>query len=114
MKKYQQCTRCVMDTSDSSIAFDEQGVCNHCCHFDEVTRREWFPNEEGSRKWAATADQIRLAGKGQEYDCILGLSGGVDSSYLALRSKTGGCGLWLCMSTRAGIANWPSPILKLL
>jgi len=90
MKKYQQCTRCVMDTSDTSITFDEQGVCNHCCHFDEVTRREWFPNEEGARKWAAMADQIRLAGKGQEYDCILGLSGGIDSSYLALKVKDWG------------------------
>lgn len=90
MKKYQQCTRCVMDTSDPSITFDEQGVCNHCRHFDQVTRREWFPNEEGARKWAAMADQIRLAGKGQEYDCILGLSGGVDSSYLALQVKDWG------------------------
>jgi N-acetyl sugar amidotransferase len=79
-----------MDTSDPSITFDPQGVCNHCRHFDEVTRREWFPNEEGARKWAAMADQIRLAGKGQEYDCILGLSGGIDSSYLALKVKDWG------------------------
>ena len=90
MRKYQQCTRCIMDTSDPSITFDPQGVCNHCRHFDEVTRREWFPNEEGARKWAAMADQIRLAGKGQEYDCILGLSGGIDSSYLALKVKDWG------------------------
>lgn len=90
MNDNQQCTRCVMDTSDPEITFDSHGVCNHCRHFDEVTRKEWFPNEEGARKWAALADQIRVAGKGQEYDCILGLSGGVDSSYLALKVKDWG------------------------
>lgn len=79
-----------MDTSDPEIVFDEQGVCNHCRHFDEVTRKEWFPNEEGKRKWTVMAEQIRLAGQGQEYDCILGLSGGVDSSYLALKVKDWG------------------------
>lgn len=79
-----------MDTSDPEISFDAQGVCNHCHHFDEVTRREWFPGEEGSRKWAVLAKQIRAVGRGQEYDCILGLSGGVDSSYLALKVKDWG------------------------
>jgi aminotransferase len=87
---YRQCVRCVMDTSDPDITFDAQGVCNHCRHFDEVTRKDWFPNEEGERRWAAQVEQIRAAGKGKEYDCILGLSGGVDSSYLALRVKDWG------------------------
>ena len=78
-RKYQQCVRCVMDTSDAEISFNEHGVCNHCRQFDETSRKEWFPNAEGARKWADMTDQIRAAGKGQEYDCILGLSGGVDS-----------------------------------
>ncbi len=81
----QQCTRCVMDTSDADIQFDADGVCNHCRRFDAVTRQNWFPNEEGKRRWAAIAEDIRRAGKGKDYDCILGLSGGVDSSYLALK-----------------------------
>lgn len=79
-----------MDTSDPEIKFDAQGVCNHCLHFDEVTRNEWFPNEEGARKWSLMVEHIRHVGKGQEYDCILGLSGGVDSSYLALKVKDWG------------------------
>lgn len=83
--KYQCCTRCVMDTTDSEITFDSQGVCNHCRQFNERAGREWFPNEEGRRRWAEMVQQIKASGKGQEYDCILGLSGGVDSSYLALK-----------------------------
>lgn len=90
MRKYQQCTNCVMDTTDPEIVFDAVGVCNHCREFDEIKNECWFPNEEGARKWAAMVDNIHLAGKGQEYDCILGLSGGVDSSYLALKVKDWG------------------------
>jgi N-acetyl sugar amidotransferase len=90
MKKYQQCTRCVMDTSDPDITFDGQGICNHCFHFDQVTRKEWFPNDEGARKLSVSLDDIRRVGRVQEYDCILGLSGGVDSSYLAMKAKDWG------------------------
>ncbi|MDR9498529.1 MAG: N-acetyl sugar amidotransferase [Hydrogenovibrio sp.] len=86
-KKYQVCTRCVMDTTDHEISFDEQGVCTHCHEFDEVTTKRWFPNEEGKKKLEAIFSKIKQAGKNQEYDCIIGLSGGVDSSYLALVMK---------------------------
>ena len=79
------CTRCVMDESDPQIAFDADGVCNHCIEFDTVTRRHWHPDEEGARQLAGILDRIKAAGAGKEYDCILGLSGGVDSSYLALK-----------------------------
>lgn len=81
----QTCTRCVMDTSDPEIAFDATGVCNHCLEFDTSTRARWFPNEEGARRLGAIVEQIKADGAGQEYDCIIGLSGGVDSSYLALK-----------------------------
>ena len=83
--KNQTCTRCVMDTSDPLITFDAHGVCNHCNEFDAVTSKNWFPNEEGKQRWAAIVEQVKATGKGQEYDCILGLSGGVDSSYLAIK-----------------------------
>lgn len=86
-RAYQICTRCVMDTSDPAITFDDQGVCNHCIKFDTVTRAYWHPGPEGARLWAEKMDEIRAAGKGREYDCIIGLSGGVDSSYLALKLK---------------------------
>ncbi|TXI72210.1 MAG: N-acetyl sugar amidotransferase [Dokdonella sp.] len=86
-RNYQVCTRCVMDTSDRDIVFDAAGVCSHCHEFDSVTCKKWFPNAEGRERWAAAVATIKSAGIGQDYDCILGLSGGVDSSYLALRVK---------------------------
>ena len=87
---YRICARCVMDTTDPAITFDERGVCNHCRTFDEVAARNWFPNEEGARRLAAIVEAIRADGRGREYDCIIGLSGGVDSSYLALKVKEWG------------------------
>jgi aminotransferase len=83
--RHQVCSRCIMDTSDPQITFDDDGVCNHCIEFETVTRLHWFPNEQGRELWARQVEQIQTAGAGREYDCILGLSGGVDSSYLALK-----------------------------
>ena len=85
--KYKRCSRCVMDTTDFKITFDEQGVCNHCLKFDKVTSKRWFPNEEGIKKLELLIQQIKDNGKNHEYDCIIGLSGGVDSSYLAIVLK---------------------------
>lgn len=82
-RPYQICTRCVMDTSDPLIEFDEAGVCNHCRTFDAETSKLWIQGEEGRRRLEEIAVTIREEGKGKEYDCIIGLSGGVDSSYLA-------------------------------
>lgn len=85
--QYQECSRCVMDTSDPEITFDSNGVCNHCLEFDQVTRHRWFPNAEGERRLAEMIDVIKKDGEGNDYDCIIGLSGGVDSSYLAVKLK---------------------------
>lgn len=90
IRPYQICTRCVMDTTDKGITFDDAGVCNYCHEFDRVSSKNWFPNKEGAKKLDKMLEQIKAAGKGQDYDCILGLSGGVDSSYLALKSKEWG------------------------
>lgn len=84
---YQMCTRCVMDTTDPKIDFDENGECNHCRTFDTVASKRWFPNEEGKVQLKKIVNKIKQEGINQEYDCILGLSGGVDSSYLALKLK---------------------------
>lgn len=84
---YQMCIRCVMDTTDPEVTFDEQGVCNHCHEFDEVTSKNWFPNEAGRQRLAVIFNEMKEARKHHEYDCILGLSGGLDSSYLALIMK---------------------------
>lgn len=85
VRAYQICTRCVMDTTDPEITFDDQGVCNHCHDFEQVTKPNWFPNEEGNQKLQQIFQKIKTFGQGRSYDCILGLSGGVDSSYLALK-----------------------------
>ncbi len=84
---YQICSRCVMDTSDPLITFDEAGICNHCHEFDKVTSKRWYPNEEGQQKLKSVFESIKKEGANQDYDCIIGLSGGVDSSYLALMIK---------------------------
>jgi aminotransferase len=84
---YQICTRCVMDTSDPLIEFDDKGVCNHCHDFDNVISKKWHPNKEGLIRLNKMVEKIKKEGSHKEYDCLLGMSGGVDSSYLALKVK---------------------------
>ena len=81
---YQICTRCVMDNaSDPTIRFDENGYCNYCTTELERKNKVYFPNEEGKQKWDAILAKIKEDGKGKQYDCLMGISGGLDSSYLA-------------------------------
>ena len=86
--KYQVCTRCVMDTTDHLIKFDKMGVCNHCTAAIEKLKTITFETEK-DREIALNVilDRIKENGKGNKYDCIIGLSGGVDSSYLAFIVK---------------------------
>lgn len=84
---HQVCRRCIMDTSDPLIEFDSNGVCNHCHQFDSETRKSWHPTPLGLEELTKSIDRIKLEGKGKEYDCIIGLSGGIDSSYLAVKIK---------------------------
>lgn len=86
-RAYQICTRCVMDTTDSKITFDENGVCDHCRNFDKNIAPYWKPQENRFDELEKLAEKIREAGKNNEYDCVLGLSGGADSSYLAYIAK---------------------------
>lgn len=78
----QVCAKCVMDTSDSMITFDESGVCDHCRDFKENVEPNWHTDDRGRKHLASVIEDIRKAGKGREFDCILGLSGGLDSSYM--------------------------------
>lgn len=71
-------------------AFDEEGICNNCRDFDAAAPLTWFPNEQGARKLKEMIEAIKIRGEGHEYDSIFGLSGGVDSSYLALKLKEWG------------------------
>ena len=47
---YKQCSRCIMDTTDEHIYFNENGICNHCIRFEESQKTKWFPNKEGEKK----------------------------------------------------------------
>jgi aminotransferase len=82
--QYRICNRCIMDTTDPNITFDENGNCNHCALLMERRDNYWLPDERGQKKLEKLIADIKEAGKGREYDCVMGLSGGVDSSYLAM------------------------------
>ena len=89
-QSYKICTRCVMDSSDPSISFNQQGECNLCTEFIEKRAKHnyhGFKSDEEFKKLIAT---MKLAGKGKKYDCVVGLSGGVDSSYVAYLCKKNG------------------------
>ncbi len=75
-----------MDTSDPEIKFNDEGFCNHCTNALEVAKTSWFPNKEGEDKLHQIVEKIKKEGKGKDYDCILGLSGGVDSSFMAYKA----------------------------
>jgi N-acetyl sugar amidotransferase len=82
-----ECTRCVMTEADPSVTIDEAGLCSYCRQYDEVlSRPEFDPRTQASHKEALVA-RIRSRGRGKRYDCVLGLSGGVDSSYAAYIAK---------------------------
>ncbi len=87
---YQICNRCIMDTSDPEISFDKQGNCKHCNSALELATNIWFPNDYGKKQLQIIFEKIKKKGKGKDYDCILGLSGGVDSSYLAYLAVNNG------------------------
>lgn len=86
MGKYQICTRCIMDTTDPAITFDKDGVCNHCRNYDNVIASMPQGAERGGIL-KGIIEKIKKDGRGREYDCILGISGGVDSAYTAYLAK---------------------------
>lgn len=77
-----------MDTSDPEITFDSEGVCSHCHFFENVRKFEWFPNQKGKKILDKKIQSLKEKRKNFEYDCMIGLSGGVDSTYLAYFLKT--------------------------
>jgi len=81
-RDYQICTNCVMDTSDLKIRFDEQGVCDHCNTFKNDILPHWHTDERGHNKLLSIVKKIKRQGRGKEFDCLMGMSGGIDSSYL--------------------------------
>jgi N-acetyl sugar amidotransferase len=87
-RKYEQCTHCILDTGDDpEIKFDDSGVCNYCRDYDNNYVKNAKSAAENQFELERTLVEIKKSGKGNKYDCIMGLSGGVDSSFLALKAK---------------------------
>jgi N-acetyl sugar amidotransferase len=87
IKQQTVCKNCVMDTTDSKITFDENGVCDHCNTFYKEIEPNWNPNDKGWAEISKIADDIKKEGEGKDFDCIIGMSGGIDSSYLVYLAK---------------------------
>lgn len=87
MKKPQICSNCVMDTTDSKIVFDERGVCDHCNTYYNKTLPNWNTDKRGRLELDKIISRIRKDGRGKDFDCIIGMSGGIDSSYLTYLAK---------------------------
>lgn len=82
IKKNRICTLCVMDTSDSKITFDVNGICDHCTTYFNHTLKNWQPVGDNQSEMKSLVDKIKHTNQGREFDCIVGMSGGTDSSYL--------------------------------
>lgn len=81
-RPYQICKCCVMDTTDNDIHFDEDGICDRCNEYKNRILPEWNHGKGHEEELKRLIDKIRKSGNGKKYDCILGLSGGIDSSYM--------------------------------
>ncbi len=86
-KEFKVCSNCVMDTTDQKIVFDARGVCDHCNTFYNEIQPHWHPDEQGRKELDAIIAKIKQDGKNHDFDCILGMSGGIDSSYLLYLAK---------------------------
>ncbi|TQV83011.1 hypothetical protein FLL46_24925, partial [Aliikangiella coralliicola] len=86
MSTYRICERCVMDTTAKEIVFYEDGRCSFCKEFDERISLE-IHNDLPDDFLKTFAEQVKKDGKNKDYDCLIGISGGVDSSYVAYLTK---------------------------
>ncbi len=87
MSQIKICSRCVMDTTATEINFDDKGVCNFCQQYDNVTIKDLYVDKGGEERLNNLIKKIKKDGKNKQYDCIIGISGGVDSSYVAYLVK---------------------------
>ena len=84
------CSRCIYDERTAYITFDDDGVCNYCHQIDVLTKEYGTASEKGGKKFYKIIEEIKKAGEGKKYDCIIGVSGGADSSYMLYLSKKWG------------------------
>ena len=86
-REYQVCSNCIMDTTDPNITFDDNGICDYCRNYYTNILPNWHPDEKGEKLLSPVIDRIKREGRKRDHDCLIGISGGVDSSYLAYISK---------------------------
>lgn len=84
------CSRCIYDERVSGIQFDDDGICNYCHQLDSLIEEYGTGQEKGIATLNATVEQIKRDGKGKKYDCVIGVSGGTDSSYMVYLAKKWG------------------------
>src|SRR5690606_35622452 len=84
---YRICTRTIMDTSDPNILFNDEGESDYCWNFDRQIKPNWHTDERGMFELMRVAERIKADRKNHDFDCIIGLSGGLDSSYTAYVAK---------------------------
>lgn len=84
------CSRCIYDVRVPNISFDTEGICNYCHQLDELLELYGTGMPKGELAFNAILDDVRRAGHGRKYDCVIGVSGGTDSSYLILKAKEWG------------------------
>jgi N-acetyl sugar amidotransferase len=87
IRQYQICQNCIMDTSDHSIDFDARGYCDYCVNFDASIKSNWNSGRKNKGFLESLSNRIQQEGIGKDFDCVIGLSGGLDSSYLAYVAK---------------------------
>ncbi len=85
--KYQMCSNCIMDTTDPDITFDERGWCDYCRNYYENILPNWHTDERGAKYLDSVVRKIKEDSRGLPHDCLIGISGGVDSSYVAYLAK---------------------------
>ncbi len=81
------CSKCIYDERVPSITFDENGVCNYCQQLEELKEEYGTGTKKGEEKFQEIVEEIKKAGRGKKYDCIIGVSGGTDSSYMLYLAK---------------------------
>ena len=86
-RKYQICTKTIMDNSDPNIVFNSEGESDYYTNFIKTIKPNWHTDQRGHKELLQTAEKIKREGVGKDFDCIIGLSGGLDSSYVAYIAK---------------------------
>ena len=86
----QMCSRCIYDTNLGVMDFDDKGVCNYCRKIEGLQKEFGTELQKGESKFSDILDEVKASGRNKKYDCVIGVSGGTDSSYLLMKAKDWG------------------------